>query len=344
MKYLKNLLWLVGILFLMLPIGCRSIHSPKMVAFYNVENLFDTIDTPGVNDSEFTPESKKVWNTGRYHRKLENISSVIAELGREAQVEAPAVMGLAEVENKRVVEDLVSSIPLERFNYRIIHKDSPDKRGIDLALIYRPGYFKPKHTRFVPLHIQDEEGEPIPTRDILVASGKFAGKKLHFIVCHWPSRYGGQERSIPLRIAAAEVTRSIVDSLRTEDPASYIVVMGDLNDDPIDTSVKDYLKAGLFPQPAQSDSLYNATASIFLKGRGTLCYRGKWNLFDQFILSPNFLSSRKGHLRLIETGVFNKPFLWQQDGDYRGYPFRTFVGNWYHGGYSDHFPSYIIVQ
>ncbi|MGQ1889866.1 endonuclease/exonuclease/phosphatase family protein [Thermophagus sp. OGC60D27] len=344
MKSFNILFWIACVAMMTLPIGCRSIYSPKMVAFYNVENLFDTIDSPGVNDSEFTPESKKVWNTGRYQRKLENISSVIAELGRAEQVEAPAVMGLAEVENRMVVEDLVSSIPLERFKYKIIHKDSPDARGIDVALIYRPGYFKPKHTRFVPLHIQNEEGEPIPTRDILVASGKFAGKKMHFIVCHWPSRYGGRERSIPMRNAAGDLTRSIVDSLRTEDPSSYIVVMGDLNDDPVDPAVRNHLKAGFSPQPEHSDSLYNATASIFLKGKGTLCYRGKWNLFDQFVLSPNFLTSKKGQQLLLKTGVFNQPFLWQQDGDYRGYPFRTFVGNWYHGGYSDHFPSYIIIQ
>lgn len=333
-----------GMTWLFLSVGCRSYKSPQMVAFYNVENLFDTIDAPDVQDSEFTPESKKVWNSGRYYRKLENISSVIAELGRSEKVGAPAVLGLAEVENRNVLMDLVNTIPLEKFNYKFIHKDSPDQRGIDVALIYRPEYFKPSQSKFFPLHITNEDGQSIPTRDVLLASGNFCGERVHFIVCHWPSRYGGTERSIPFRKAAADLVRSVVDSLKAHETDPYIIIMGDLNDDPTDISVKDHLKAGLFSQPIESDSLFNATAHLYLKGRGTLCYRGKWNLFDQFIISPNFLASAKGKFLLLKTGLFDKEFLRQQDGDYKGYPFRTFVGNWYHGGYSDHFPSYILLK
>lgn len=325
-------------------LSCSTGVKQRVVGFYNLENLFDTIDAPNVRDEEFTPESEKQWDANRYQRKLQNMASVIAGIGAAEEVGAPDVMGLCEMENRSVLEDLVATDRLKAFDYRIIHQDSPDKRGIDVALIYRPGVFKPEVVNFVPLLIKDEEGNRIYTRDQLVVSGYLDGEKIHFIINHWPSRYGGKERSIPLRRAAAERTRSLIDSIHAEEKDARIVVMGDLNDDPVDVSVKKYLRAGVTLREGGSDSLFNATAPLFFEGRGTLCYRDFWNLFDQIIVTPNLMEPESGHFYIVKTEIYDKQYLRQQEGDYRGYPYRTFVGDWYHGGYSDHFPSYIVLK
>ncbi|MFW6389433.1 MAG: endonuclease/exonuclease/phosphatase family protein [Marinilabiliaceae bacterium] len=326
----------------LLSVSCTTEEKRYQVAFYNLENLFDTIDTRGVRDTEFTPEGDKEWDTRRYEKKLNNMASVIYSMAEE--VEAPAIVGLCEMENRDVLEDLVNTSPLNDFDYRIVHEDSPDRRGIDVALIYRPELFRVNDSQSVPLIIEDENGERIYTRDQLVVSGLLDGEEIHFVVNHWPSRYGGRERSEPFRRAAARLSRSIVDSIQEIDDGADVVVMGDLNDDPDDASVQDYLKAGVMPQPLESDSLYNPLASMFFEGKGTLCYRGVWNMFDQIILTPGLLHEQKGSLCFEEAGVFDEEFLRQQEGDYKGYPFRTFVGDWYHGGYSDHFPSWVVLE
>ena len=330
---------------LMVVIGsCQPSEEQKVVGFYNLENLFDTIDAPDVRDEEFTPGGEKQWDASRYERKLQNMAAVISGIGAAEGVGAPAVMGLCEMENREVLDDLVATDRLKAFNYQIIHQDSPDERGIDVALIYRPEFFKPESYRAVPLFIIGEEGSQIYTRDQLVVTGTLDGDRLHFIVNHWPSRYGGKERSIPLRKAAAVLTRSLVDSIVSIDAGARVIVMGDLNDDPVDVSVKKYLRAGVSSQGNGSDSLFNATAPLFFEGRGTLCYRDFWNLFDQIIVTPNLMKPESGLHHIVKTEIYDKQYIRQQEGDYSGYPFRTFVGNWYHGGYSDHFPSYIVLK
>lgn len=327
-----------------LSVSCTTEEIRYQVAFYNLENLFDTIDTRGVRDTEFTPDGDKEWDTRRYQKKLDNMASVIVDMADDEQLKAPAIVGLCEMENRDVLEDLVNASPLNDFDYRIVHEDSPDRRGIDVALIYRPKYFDVAHFHSVPLMIENEEGERIYTRNQLVVSGRLGGEEIHFVVNHWPSRYGGRERTKPFRKAAASLSRSIVDSIRQQKANANIVVMGDLNDDPNNTSVQDELKAGVTSQPVKSDSLYNPLASLFFEGKGTLCYRGVWNMFDQLILTPGLLQEDTGHLYFEKAGVFDEEYLRQQEGDYKGYPFRTFVGDWYHGGYSDHFPSYVILK
>ncbi|MFW6371128.1 MAG: endonuclease/exonuclease/phosphatase family protein [Bacteroidota bacterium] len=324
--------------------SCQTHKETKVVGFYNLENLFDTINTPDVRDEEFTPGSEKQWDTNRYQRKLQNMASVIAGIGAAERVGAPAVMGLCEMENREVLEDLVATDRLKAFNYQIIHQDSPDKRGIDVALIYRPDFFNPESFNSVPLFIEGEERNRIYTRDQLVVAGKLDGEQMYFIVNHWPSRYGGKERSIPQRKAAAELTRFLVDSIKAANAKARIVVMGDLNDDPVDESVKKYLGAAVTPQKVGSDSLFNVTAPLFFQGRGTLCYRNFWNLFDQIIVTPNLMQEKSGKHHIIKTEIYDKQYLRQQEGDYSGYPYRTFVGDWYHGGYSDHFASYIVLK
>lgn len=327
-----------------LSVSCATEEVRHQVAFYNLENLFDTIDTRGVRDTEFTPDGDKEWDTRRYQKKLNHMASVIVEMAEEEQFDAPAIVGLCEMENRDVLEDLVNTSPLDNFNYRIVHEDSPDRRGIDVALIYRPEYFEVEHFHPVPLMIENEDGDRIYTRDQLVVSGRLDGEEIHFVVNHWPSRYGGRERSKPFRREAARLSRSIVDSIQDKRPPADVIVMGDLNDDPDNTSVQDDLKAGVTPQPAESDSLYNPLASPFFEGKGTLCYRGVWNMFDQLILTPGLLQEKTGSLYFEKAGVFDEEFLRQQEGDYKGYPYRTFVGDWYHGGYSDHFPAYVILK
>jgi hypothetical protein len=324
--------------------SCTVKESKEVVAFYNLENLFDTIDSPDVWDEEFTPGGKKHWTSERYNKKLKNMASVIAGIGATETVDAPAIVGLCEMENRTVLEDLVTTDMLKIYNYQIVHQDSPDKRGIDVALIYRPGIFKLQSYRAVPLYIYGENGDRIYTRDQLLVSGELDGEKLHFIVNHWPSRYGGKGRSIPLREEAGRLSRSIIDSVRKEEPDAHIILMGDLNDDPTDESVKQYLKAGLAPQPIGGDSLINVTAPLFLEGRGTLCYHNFWNLFDQIIVTPNLIYEGTKSYHISKTEIYDKQYLRQQEGKYKDYPFRTYVGNWYQGGSSDHFPSYVVLK
>lgn len=314
-----------------------------VVAFYNLENLFDTLDTHNVLDTEFTPESPKLWNSERYWQKIDQMASVIAQLGAHEKVPGPAVIGVSEIENKEVLVDLVNSPRLKALNYQIIHYHSPDKRGIDVAMLYQPRYFTVTNTRSVPLFIYDEEGERIYTRDQLQVSGLFDGEPMHFIVNHWPSRRGGEEGSSSLRNSAARLTRSLVDSIAKIEKDAKVIVMGDLNDDPTNESVRLYLKARDDQNRLKDDQMFNALGTHFKRGIGTLAYRDQWNLFDQIILTQSFLNKRDKGYRYHSSRVFNESFLVQQEGRFKGYPFRTYAGNNYLGGYSDHFPVYILL-
>ncbi len=314
-----------------------------VVGFYNLENLFDTIDAPDVIDEEFTPTSNKQWNSKRYAAKLDQMAAVIARLGDTIHMAGPAVMGVCEVENRQVLEDLVANKHLAQFGYSIVHQDSPDKRGIDVALIYRPELFKVDHIKALPLYIYaQEDNERIYTRDQLLVSGQLLGEKVHVVVNHWPSRYGGEERSRPARQAAAELSRSIVDSLQAIDPKANVIFMGDLNDDPSNYSVQEVLRAVKKDVLTDAD-LYNPYAAMHEGGIGSLCYRGFWNLFDQIILTQNFINE-ESNLRFGEAYVYDDERLRVQDGKYKGYPYRTYVGKRYDGGYSDHFPVFVVLN
>jgi len=321
----------------------NSNSSKAIVGFYNLENLFDTINTEGVFDEEFTPEGKKNWNAQRYQLKKSMLAGVIKGIGDTANVKGPAVMGLCEVENISVIKDLVAHNELQDLNYQIVHQDSPDKRGIDVAFIYQPTYFVLDHYKAIPLFIYDDkDGDRIYTRDQLVVSGKLLGETTHFIINHWPSRYGGEERSRPARKKAAELCRSIVDSIHAIDASANIVIMGDLNDDPHNISVKNELRA-LIKSELKEGDLYNTLAEKHQQGEGTLCYRGTWNMFDQIIITQNLLNETDG-LNYKGSYVFVNSDLKVNEGKYTGYPFRTYVGKRYDGGYSDHFPVYMILE
>ncbi|MDI3521373.1 MAG: hypothetical protein PWQ06_896 [Anaerophaga sp.] len=323
-------------------ISAQKMHA-GIIAFYNLENLFDTIDTPDVKDSEFTTGGEKKWTSDRYWEKIDRLAKVISKIGSNENIPGPAILGVSEIENKSVLEDLVKSEHIKHLNYRIIHYNSPDKRGVDVALLFQPRYFRVSNARSVPLIIQGEDGERVFTRDQLVVSGQFDGDTMHFIVNHWPSRYGGQERSAPLRNEAAKLSRYLLDSIKTIHPNDKVVIMGDLNDDPLNESIKKHLNATGSSKKIKENQLFNPMEDLFKKGIGSLAYMGKWNLFDQIIITPNFLDKKNDGYKFHSARIFNDPFLLQQTGRYKGYPNRTFVGNEYRAGFSDHLPVYILV-
>lgn len=314
-------------------------YNVGCIAFYNIENLFDTI--PGSNDSEFAPTSKKKWNTKKYFEKIDNMAYVISGIGSDMHANPPAVIGLSEIENITVLKDLVKSKHIKNYNYQIVHFDGPDYRGVDCALLYRPEFFKLTNTA---MHrIIDSVDTKFRTRDQLLVSGNYDGEEMHFVILHWPSRRGGEKRSLPKRIIAANLTRRIVDSLTNINPNAKVFCMGDLNDDPIDISVKKYLKATDNKEELKKGKLYNPMEELFKKGIGSLAYHDKWNLFDQIIMTPALINDDKSSYRFHQAYVYNKTFLTQKEGRYKGYPFRTFIGNSYKGGYSDHFPVYVYI-
>jgi endonuclease/exonuclease/phosphatase family metal-dependent hydrolase len=311
------------------------------VAFYNVENLFDTINQPDVEDIEFLPESEKKWGTKRFDAKIKKLSTTIAEIGKDFTGEPPAIIGLCEVENRSVIEDLANTEALAKYDYGIEHYDCWYYRGVDVGLMYRRDYFEVTHS--VSYKLQFSELPDLSTRDQLLVSGLLLGEPVHFIVLHYPSRRGGEKRSRPLRIEAAELTKHIVDSLQNIDKNAKIIIMGDLNDDPINESVKKVLNSHGDKDNLKEDELYNPMANLFKKGIGSLAYRDSWNLFDQIIITPSLIKDDYSNWTFYKAFIYNKPFLMQKEGRFKGYPFRTFVGNTYQGGYSDHFPAYMYL-
>lgn len=313
------------------------------IGFYNVENLFDTVDDPDIFDEEFTPTGTRLWTENIYREKLDHLSRVIAELGVELTPDGLAILGVAEVENRKVLEDLVQQPALQARRYEIVHYDSPDRRGIDVALLYQPKYYQVNQSKAIPLLIYDDEGKRIFTRDILLVGGIFDGDPLHILVNHWPSRRGGESATRALRNAAALRNQQIADSLLLTDPAAKVIVMGDLNDDPVSPSVRKILRAQSKPDKLKDKGFYNPMYPFYKKGIGTLAYRDAWSLFDQILINHNLIEGRTDGYRYYRSHIHNPNYLVQKQGRYKGYPFRTFDFDRYMGGYSDHFPVYIYL-
>ena len=315
-------------------------YKVACVAFYNVENLFDTINQEGVNDYEFTPEGPNAWTSSRYLEKSHNMAKVIAQIATDVTPDGPAILGVSEIENRSVLEDLVADELLKDRNYQIVHYDGPDRRGVDVGLLYNPKYFEVTNSQSRRLYVEGKDD--FKTRDQLVVSGLFDGEPMHFIVVHWPSRYGGEKRSRPLRNAAAQLSRSIIDSLLTIDPQAKVVLMGDYNDDPNNESVAKYLNATRKTR-LKKGQLYNPFEEMFREGIGSLAYRDNWNMFDQHVITPAWLEKDYSTYRFHKAVVFQKPWMKQKEGRYKGYPHRTFAGGRYLGGYSDHLPTYLLI-
>ena len=314
------------------------------IAFYNLENLFDTIVDPDPNkilQDEFTPNGKNMWNSERYLKKLDDMSRIISEIGSEMSKTAPMVVGISEVENELVITDLVNTKYLKKYNYGVVHYESPDKRGIDVALIYRKEFVNIKSSASRKLYYPKKED--FRTRDQLVVEADIQGESIYILVNHWPSRRGGEKRSSPLREAAAELSRSIVDSLNKINPGAKVIVMGDLNDDPSNKSVKKVLNTSADKTNIADGQLYNPMESKHKKGNGTGAYNDTWNLFDQLIVSKSLVESNTDSWKFYKASIYKKSELIQQSGRFKNYPKRTFsFGSWI-GGYSDHFPVYLYL-
>ena len=310
-------------------------QEPFRVLFYNVENLFDPIDDPATRDDAYTPAGRKRWTQERCRAKIDGLARVLRD------AELPAVVGLAEVETRGVLETLVAHPAVAAADYRIVHFDSPDERGIEVALLYRSDRFAVAGCAPVRTAVPSEP--PLRTRDLLTVWGRVAGEPLFFVVLHAPSRRGGAAASAFRRIAVCEQVRRLVDSVARRDPATKIVVAGDFNDDPIDRSLCEALGACGSLRELPAGALYNPFVALFKAGYGTLAYGGEWNLFDQILLSPNLV--RGEGLRLHgEAMIFSPPDLFERRGRDRGTPFRTYAGNRYNGGYSDHFPVFVDLE
>lgn len=323
----------------------KKTYHISTIAFYNVENLFDTENDPFTFDDDRTPEGKDIWNTEKYEDKLKNISRVISEIGAETARNSPAVIGLCEIENLKVLEDLIDQPQLLEQNYGIVHFDSPDRRGIDVALLYQKDIFIPLNSRSHRLLIYElnEPSKRVFTRDQLVVSGLFEGEPMHFIVNHWPSRSGGEARSSYKRERAAQLNRRIIDSLHQIDPYAKIITMGDFNDDPTNKSIKKVLITHSDKEKTIAKEFFNPMEKMLKQGLGTLAYRDGWNLFDQIILSQAFLNKDYQTYQFYKAGIFNPVYLITPTGQYRGYPFRSYDYGGYTGGFSDHFPVYLYL-
>lgn len=324
---------------------CLSISAQKQkygvysVAFYNLENLFDTENDPLVNDEEFTPDGARLWTPEKYEKKLKNMATVISKLARENSPVGPAAIGVSEIENRKVLEDLVAREELSDMGLDIIHFDSPDRRGVDVGLLFNPKLFRVTSSTVYPYILP--ENPDFKTRDVLLVSGILADEPFHILVNHWPSRAGS--KSSRLREFAASINKHIVDSIYNADPSAKIVIMGDLNDDPSNRSCRLVLDAKKKQADVKPGGLFNPMWSFYDRGIGSLSYQGKWSLFDQIIVSESLLGKDYTSLRFLKAEIFNRDFLTQKEGKYKGYPIRTFSDGRFINGYSDHFPVLIYL-
>ena len=319
-----------------------KIHT---VAFYNLENLFDTVNDTEKNDEASPMMEIKAGREAVYKKKVHNMARVIADIGTETTGNSPAIIGICEVENVDVVEDVANDSLLLAKDYGIVHFESPDRRGIDVGLMYQKGLFQPISKSAHTLRIYDNNTKKrIYTRDQLLVSGKLEGDLIHIIVSHWPSRSGGEAKSRPKRVAAAKLNKRIIDSLQALDPYAKIITMGDLNDDPTNASIKDVLKAKRKKKDVKIKGIYNPFINMFKKqGLGTTAYRDAWSLFDQIMVTKPLIETDFSSFRYYKAGIYNKNYLTNKKGRYKGYPFRSFAEGGFTDGFSDHFPVYIYL-
>ena len=330
-------------LFAALIVACFA-QKPYKVVFYNFENLFDTIRNPEIYDEEFTPEGPKKWNTPKYTKKINNLSRVLFDIAA-INKDYPVVIGVSEIENRNVMEDVIATPKLAPANYRIVHYDSPEARGVDVAFLYRPEVFKLEGS--YPVKTVVPSLPNFKTRDILTMWGTIENEPFFFMVAHWPSRLGGKDASEFKRIAVGEQMRRIADSVLKINPATKVVAMGDFNDDPTDPSMAEGLGARTRMKELEPGDFYNPFGDMLRAGIGTLAYGDAWNLFDNIVVSGNMVSGDDGMQLRKAPGskyygnIFRRHYMVQREGQYKGYPLRTYVGNNFQGGYSDHFPVYI---
>jgi len=334
----------VILLFLLLIIQSPAQEKKSYaVIFYNTENLFDWTDDPKVNDEEFTPEGERHWTFTRFQQKISNLSkSILAAVGWDQL----AVIGLAEVENRFVLEEMLSKTALKNYPLRIIHKESPDPRGIDVAMLYNAELFFPLQYEYFPL--LNTEGEVQETREILYVKGKLkdADDTLHFFINHWPSRFSGLLETKELRNLAASLLKQKCDSLFQINEDAEIIVLGDFNDQPQDKSIRQILQAEPVSDQLKSKKLYNLSWNWGDEVRGSLKYQSQWFVFDQAIVSAPLIDAKsETSIRISKAEIVNAVFLFEPDERYGGErPNRTYYGYEYKGGFSDHLPVKLSIE
>lgn len=343
----KIRLYLLFVLFTLISTGAsaQKKYSVYGVGFYNQENLFDTCHDEGKNDYDFLPSGSYKWNGLKYTHKLRNMARAIADMGTDVLPGVGcAVIGLSEVENSKVLDDLTSQDDLKARGYKYVHIEGPDKRGIDCALLYNPSLFTVRDVKLVPYVPEGTISADFVTRGFLTVSGTLADEHVTVVVCHWPSRYSTSY----YREVAAKQVRVLKDSLLRDDPKCKVMVMGDMNDDPINKSMTTELSAKADVEDVEDGDMYNPWYNILAKeGRGTLMYGGSWNLFDQIVLTPNMIDKKKkkdySTLKYWKNQIQTQPYLFQTEGKYKGNPKRTTAGGVWLDGYSDHLPVVVYL-
>ena len=335
----------IGVLLAFLPASAQKKYSVYGVGFYNQENLFDTCHDEGKRDYDFLPTGSYKWNAMKYNHKLNNMSRALADMGTDVLPNIGcAIIGLAEVENSKALDDLIAQPALSARNYQYVHIEGPDRRGIDCALLYNPSLFSVKNTRLVPYVQKLKKDSAFYTRGFLTVSGTLADENVAVIVCHLPSRFSESF----YRELGAEQVKAIKDSLLNDDPNCKVFVMGDMNDDPIDKSMAGILKGKGNIKDVNEGDMYNPWYNILVKeGVGTLLYQGSWNLFDQILLTPNLLNKDDNKdfssLKFWKNQIFKRDYLFQTEGKYKGSPKRTTAGGVWLDGYSDHLPVVVYL-
>ena len=329
-----------------------------VIGFYNLENLFDTYHDEGKNDYEYLPDGANQWTEAKYEKKQQNMARVIAEMKADNGI-WHTVLGVSEIENRHVLEDLVAQPAIAEANYQIVHYDGPDNRGVDVALLYRPDQFKVITSESIPFNFApssidfsswtQEEMDAFRTRDILMVRGTIDGEMFAFFVCHLPSRVGG--KGADLRPRGAEIAYKRAVELMQEFPGIKIVVMGDMNDNPSDPSMTDFMHGREDIADATGFEFFSPFLSMLKAGYSSLYYQGAGNIYDIILVNSALANAPQGTFQIqpIVNGkyygrVFNKPFMTNQSGQYKGTPFRTFSNGAFVGGYSDHYPTYIVIK
>ena len=334
---MKNKLSLFFVLSLLLVGVCSNAQkkfSVYAVGFYNQENLFDTCHDAGKNDNEFLPNGSYRWNGLKYSHKLHNMARVLADMGTDVLPDVGCVLiGLSEVENDKVLDDLTAQEPLRARGFKYVHIEGPDTRGIDCAMLYNPALFKVNDAKLLPYIPDETMKSDFKTRGFLTVNGEMAGEPVTVIVCHWPSRFSGSS----YRERAAYLVKNIKDSLLRVNPATKVFVMGDMNDDPTNKSMKDVLGAVPEVKDVKDGYMYN----------GTLSYQGSWNLFDQIVMTPNLVNKdgKKDYktLKFWKNQIFRRDYLMNTEGRYKGTPKRTHASGIWLDGFSDHLPVVVYL-
>ena len=342
---MKKIIFLLTVLFCSISVSAQKSFSVYGIGFYNLENLFDITHDKGKNDYEFLPEGTNKWSEMKYTHKLHNMASVLAEMGTDVLPGVGcAVIGVCEVENAHCLEDLCNQPELKARNFQFAHIEGPDRRGVDCGLLYNPSLFEVRDTKLVPYVYELPADSNRATRGFFTVSGTLAGEHVAIIVCHLPSRFSGSY----YRELGAKQIRVVKDSLLRDDPDCKVFVMGDMNDDPTNKSMYDMLGAKEDIDKVGDNEMYNPWYNVLVKqGTGTLKYDGKWNLFDQIIISPNALNKKGSKdfstLKFWKNQIFRRDYLFQTDGKYKGNPKRTHAGGVWLNGYSDHLPVVVYM-